>query len=63
MKMLCICWSIAAAIVVLWPRVSSLQRCTAQPPMPMELLVRPSFCAPSGKCRIAEGDYASASHR
>jgi hypothetical protein len=31
--------------------------------MPMELLVRPSFCAPSGKCRIAEGDYAGASHR
>jgi hypothetical protein len=55
MKTLCICWSIAAAIVVLWPRVSSFQqRCTVQPPLPMELLARPSFCAPSGKCRVAE---------
>lgn len=68
MKTLCICWGIAAAIVVLWPRVSSLQqRCplTVQPPMSMELLARPSpsFCTPSSKCRIAEGNYAAASHR
>ena len=68
MKTLCICWGIAATIVVLWPRVSTLQqRCplTVQPPTSMELFARPSpsFCAPSSKCHIAEGDYAGASHR
>jgi hypothetical protein len=33
--------------------------------MSMELLAppSPSICAPSGKCRIAEGDYAGAWHR
>jgi hypothetical protein len=68
MKILFICWGLAAAIFVLWPRVSSFQqRCplTVQPPMSMELLAppSPSICAPSGKCRIAEGDYAGPWHR
>jgi hypothetical protein len=56
-KTLFISWGLAAVILLLWPRVPSFQqRCplTVQPPVPMELLARPSFCAPSGKCRIAE---------
>jgi len=52
-KTLFISWGLAAVIVLLWPRVPSFQqRCPLT--VPMELLARPSFCAPSGKCRIAE---------
>jgi hypothetical protein len=62
MKTLCICWSLAAATILLWPRSPTFQQrwpLMAQPLMSMEMfnavqktMGRPSFCVQPGKCRI-----------
>jgi hypothetical protein len=62
MKTLSICWSVAAAIVLLWPRPPSFKErwpLMVQPPMSLEMFnairkvtQRPSFCVLPGKCRI-----------
>jgi hypothetical protein len=60
MKTLCVCWSMAAAIVLLWPKPPNFQQrwpLMVQPPMSWEMFnaarkatARPPFCV--GKCRI-----------
>jgi hypothetical protein len=62
MKTLCICWSFAAAIILLWPRPPSFKErwpLAMQPPTSLDIFdavrkvtTRPSFCVRPGKCRI-----------
>jgi len=62
MKTLCICWSAAAAIALLWPKTPNFQQrwpLIVQPPMSLEMFnafrkaaQRPSLCVLPGNCRI-----------
>jgi hypothetical protein len=63
MKTLCICWSVAASIVLLWPRPPSFKEhwpLLVQPAMSLELFnaakkaaERPAFCTyVFNRCRI-----------